>query len=93
MKRTIKLLLVAGEPSGDAHAADLVQALQNLAVPVRNVIVATHFPSWAAEQEAERAGSGEALPAVNPEEVPWDEAVVTREREEPPADHPGHAAG
>ena len=35
MKQTISLLIVAGEPSGDAHAADLVNALRDAAPDVK----------------------------------------------------------
>lgn len=68
-QRSYELAIISKELD-DADPWSLVQALQNLAVPVRNVIVATHFPSWAAEQEAERAGcSGLIEIPFNPRQI------------------------
>lgn len=68
-QRNYELAIVSNELD-DADPFSLVQALQNLAVPVRTVIMATHFPSWAAEQEAERAGcSGLLEIPFNPRQI------------------------
>lgn len=68
-QRHYELAIISNELE-DADPWSLVQALQNLAVPVRNVIMATHSPSWAAEQEAERAGcSGLLEIPFNPRQI------------------------
>jgi len=63
-------LAIISKELDDADPWSLVQALQTLAVPVRSVIMATHFPSWAAEQESERAGcSGLLEIPFNPRQI------------------------
>ncbi len=68
-QRHYELAIISNELD-DADPWSLVQALQNMAVPVRTVIMATHFPSWAAEQEAERAGCSRLIEIpFNPRQI------------------------
>ena len=68
-QRSYELAIVSNELD-DADPWSLVQALQNLATPVRTVLIATHFPSWTTEQEAERAGcAGVVEIPFNPRQV------------------------
>lgn len=68
-QRSYELAILSKELD-DADPWSLVQALQNLAVPVHTVIMATRFPSWAAEQEADRAGcSGLLEIPFNPRQI------------------------
>jgi CheY-like chemotaxis protein len=68
-QRNYALAIISNELD-DADPWSLVQALQNLATPVRTVMIATHFPSWAVEQEAERAGCSGLI------EIPFDPRQV-----------------
>jgi hypothetical protein len=54
-QRHYELAIISNELE-DADPWSIVRAMQTLANPVRTVIIATHFPSWAAEQEVERGG-------------------------------------
>jgi CheY-like chemotaxis protein len=68
-QRHYKLVIISQELD-DADPWSLVQALQSMTVPVRSVIMATHFPSWAAMEEAERMGCAGLLEIpFNPRQI------------------------
>ena len=54
-QRQYDLAIISNELD-DADSWSLIQALKDLPTPVRSIILATHFPSWAVMEQAEAAG-------------------------------------
>lgn len=54
-QRHYDLAIISNELD-DADAWPLIQTLQDLPQPVRSIALATHFPSWAVMEQADKAG-------------------------------------
>lgn len=54
-QRNYDLAIISNELD-DADAWSLIQALKDLPTPVRSIVLATHFPTWATMEQADKAG-------------------------------------